>query len=170
MLAIRLQRTGRKGHAQYRVIVQDARRTPTSGKIVALLGHYNPHTKESVIEKDKAAHYLKHGAQPSDRVVTLLKAEGVTLPKWVKAASTKQRTIRNTEKLRRNRPPEAKEEEKPEEAPAETSAEEPKDETPAEVEVEAPIEETETDTQPEPAPSEESAQPKAEETDTAEKA
>ena len=28
MLVIRLQRTGRKGHAQFRVVVQDSRRTP----------------------------------------------------------------------------------------------------------------------------------------------
>ena len=35
MLAIRMQRTGRKGHAQFRVIVQESRRTPTSGNVVA---------------------------------------------------------------------------------------------------------------------------------------
>ena len=58
MLVIRMQRTGRKGHAQFRVVVQDSRRTPTSGKIVANLGHYNPHSKELVVDKEKAAFYL----------------------------------------------------------------------------------------------------------------
>ena len=73
MLVIRLQRTGRKGHAQFRVVVQDSRRTPTSGKVVALLGTYNPHSKAVVLNKERAQHFLDHGAQPSDRVVVLLK-------------------------------------------------------------------------------------------------
>lgn len=104
MLAMRLQRTGRKGHAQYRVVVQDARRTPTSGRVVASLGNYNPHTKELTLAKDKAEFYLQHGAQPSDRVARLLQAQGVKLPNWVKLAENKERTIRNAEKLRKNRP------------------------------------------------------------------
>jgi len=71
MLAIRLQRTGRSGHAQFRVIVQEARLSPKSGKVVALLGSYNPHTKQASVIKDKAEFYLNHGAQPSPRVVRL---------------------------------------------------------------------------------------------------
>lgn len=129
MLVIRMQRTGRKGHAQFRVVVQDSRRTPTSGRIVAQLGHFDPHTKEAAINKEKASFYLEHGAQPSDRVVRLLKAEGVKLPKWVKQPDTKKRSTKNAEKLRKNQPKEepAKEVETPvEEKPAE------KAETPAE--------------------------------------
>lgn len=106
MLVIRLQRVGRKGHAHFRVVVQDSRRTPTSGKLVAHLGHYNPHSKEKVINKEKAQFYLDHGAQPSDRVVKLLKDEGVKLPSWVKLADPKKRDTRNPEKLRRNQPKE----------------------------------------------------------------
>lgn len=104
MLAIRMQRTGRKGHAQFRVVVQDSRRTPSSGRVVAQLGHFNPHTKETVINKEKAQFYLDHGAQPSERVVRLLKAEGIKLPSWVKEPVKKERTTRNMEKLRKNRP------------------------------------------------------------------
>ena len=76
MLVIRLQRTGRKGHAQFRVVVQDSRRTPTSGKIVAQVGTYDPHTKTLNLDKERAQHYLDHGAQPSDRVALILKKEG----------------------------------------------------------------------------------------------
>lgn len=130
MLAIRMQRTGRKGHAQFRVIVQDSRRTPTSGKIVAQLGSYNPHTKTVIVDKDKAAFYLEHGAQPSDRVARMLKAEGVKLPEWVTLETDRDRAIRNPEKRRSTRPdePEAPAEEVPAEAPAETT---PEAETPA---------------------------------------
>ena len=83
MLVIRMQRTGRKGHAQFRVVVQDSRRTPTSGRVVARLGSYDPHTKTATLDKEKAGYYLEHGAQPSDRVARLLKSEGVKLPDWV---------------------------------------------------------------------------------------
>lgn len=125
MLVIRMQRTGRKGHAQFRVVVQDSRRTPTSGKVVALLGSYNPHNKQANIDKEKTQFYLDHGAQPSDRAARLLKGEGVKLPSWVKLSSEKQRTIRNADKLRKNRPAEPEAEAPVEEAaPAEASEEE----------------------------------------------
>jgi small subunit ribosomal protein S16 len=74
--------------------------------VVAALGSYNPHTKESTLDKEKAAFYLEHGAQPSDRVVRLLQAEGVKLPSWVKIAEHKSGKIRNQDKLRRNQPAE----------------------------------------------------------------
>ena len=104
MLVIRMQRTGRSGHAQFRVVVQDSRRTPTSGKIVSLIGHYNPHSKETVLDKERAAFYLEHGAQPSERVTRLLQAEGVKLPDWVSLSDQKQRTVRNADKRRSTRP------------------------------------------------------------------
>ena len=117
MLVIRLQRTGRKGHAQFRVVVQDSRRTPTSGRVVAKIGHYDPHTKQVVINKEQAQYYLDHGAQPTDRVALLLKKEGVKLPKWVTLPAKQEGKIRNPEKLRKNQPKE------------ETAPEQPKEDT-----------------------------------------
>src|SRR5688572_8033928 len=102
MLAIRMQRTGRKGTAHFRVIVQDSRRTQTSGKFVAFLGSYNPHTKASQIDKEKSAFFLEHGAQPSERVAHLFKTEGIKLPKWVEKPTKQKRSIKNPEKLRKN--------------------------------------------------------------------
>jgi small subunit ribosomal protein S16 len=107
MLTIRMQRTGRKGFATFRVVVQDSRFSPTSGRVVANIGHYNPHTKETVIDKEKAEKYLKDGAQPSPRVIRLLKSEKVNLPEWVKISSDdKTRKTRNPEKLRKDQPKE----------------------------------------------------------------
>jgi small subunit ribosomal protein S16 len=126
MLVIRLQRTGRKGHAQFRIVVQDSRRTPTSGKLVANLGSYNPHTKTVVLDKEKAQTYLDNGAQPSNRAVMILKSEGIKLPKWVSLPATdKQRSVRDAEKRRSTRPaePEAPAEEP---APAQDAPEESK--------------------------------------------
>lgn len=162
-----MQRTGRKGHAMYRLVVQDSRRTPTSGKLVAALGSYDPHAKSASIDAEKALVYLSHGAQPSPRVARILKTEGIKLPGWVKSESKKSVSIKNRDKLRRNRSPEAEpvaappapeaepepaaSEASPEEAPAEPvepngadepAAKEPKPEPEAEPAAEA----TETET------------------------
>lgn len=150
MLAIRLQRTGRKGHAQYRVVVQDSHRSPTSGRVVAYLGSYDPHAKTVTLKTEQAQKFLDNGAQPSDRVAGLLKSEGVKLPKWVNSNDPKERATRNPEKLRKNQPAapvaevvEEKAEEPAPEAPAdeptpavteEAKTEEPTAETPAEPE------------------------------------
>jgi small subunit ribosomal protein S16 len=115
MLSIRMQRTGRKGHAMFRVVVQESRLTPTSGKVVALLGSYDPHAKTVTLDKEKASLFLQNGAQPSDRAASLLQKEGVALPKWVKLSGKKTGKIRNAEKLRRNLPKET-----PKEASVET--------------------------------------------------
>lgn len=127
MLAIRMQRTGRKKHAMFRVVVQDSRQAPTSGRVVALLGSYDPHAKTATLVKDKAELYLSNGAQPSDRVIRLFEAEGVKLPNWVKKSAPKTGVIRNADKLRRNRPAE----EATEEAAPEASAEAEVSEAPA---------------------------------------
>jgi small subunit ribosomal protein S16 len=106
MLAIRMQRTGRKGHAMFRVIVQEALRQPTSGKVVAYLGSYDPHSKAVQLDKEKATFYLGHGAQPSDRAARLMQSEGIELPSWVKLVADKQRAVRNAEKRRSTTPKE----------------------------------------------------------------
>lgn len=120
MLAIRLQRLGRKGYPVYRVAVQEAQRHPSSGRVVSYVGTYNPHTKEANVQVEAAQKYLDNGAQPSPRVVKLLKDAGVKLPSWVKeSAVDKQKSIRNAEKLRKNQPkeePVAEEAEVPAEA------------------------------------------------------
>jgi len=145
MLAIRMQRTGRKGHAMFRVVVQDSRRTPTSGRLVALLGSYDPHAKVVALKKDRAQFYLDHGAQPSDRVVKLFEQEGVKLPEWVKKSATKERTVRNPDKLRKNQPAAEVTEEPASEAAAEAA---PSDVT-EEKTAEAPAAETKNESEPE---------------------
>ncbi len=125
MLAIRLQRLGRKSYPVYRLAVQEANRHPSSGRVVAYVGTYNPHTKEVSIQKEAAQKYLDNGAQPTPRVVKLLNEAGITLPKWVKVpAADKQKVAKNAEKLRKNQP---KEEPVAQEAAAEaeTAADEP---------------------------------------------
>jgi small subunit ribosomal protein S16 len=116
-----MQRTGRKGYASFRIVVQDSKFSPSSGRVVAKIGHYNPHTKEAVIDKEQAAEYLKNGAQPSPRVVRIFQAEKINLPAWVEISSTDaKKKTRNPEKLRKNQP---KEEVAPDEVTVEGDSE-----------------------------------------------
>ena len=134
MLAIRLQRLGRKGYPVYRLAVQEAQRHPSSGRVVAYVGTYNPHTKEATVQNETVQKYLDNGAQPTPRVVRLLKEAGVKLPDWVKQpAGDKQKTLKNAEKLRKNQPKEEPVVEEPavEEAPAEETPQEEAAEAPA---------------------------------------
>ena len=129
MLAIRLQRIGRKGYPVYRLAVQESQRHPSSGRVVAYVGSYNPHTKETKFDIEKVTFYLSNGAQPTPRVVKLLVEQKVKLPEWVKQhAGDKTSSVKNAEKLRKNQPKEEVEEvveepEAPAEAPAEEAAE-----------------------------------------------
>lgn len=132
MLAIRLKRLGKKGYPTYRVVVQDSRRSPHRGRVVAQIGNYNPHTKAATVDKDKAKFYLDNGAHPSERVTSIFKAEKIKLPSWTQNPAKQKKAIKNPQKLRKNRPadapaPQKPEAEKPEDKPEpEKPAEEPK--------------------------------------------
>ncbi len=74
MLKIKLSRTGKKGYASYRIVVNEAR-TKRDGKYLELLGHYDPNTKPKTIKLDKKRlnHWLSKGAQPTQTVRRLIK-------------------------------------------------------------------------------------------------
>jgi small subunit ribosomal protein S16 len=173
MLAIRLQRHGRKAYPIYRLVVQESQRHPSSGRVVAYVGSYNPHTKDYQLDKEKVERYLKNGAQPSPRVVKLLILDKISLPAWVQKPRTdKQRATRNPDKLRKNRPaepaPEVTTEAEPETAAiAETDEAAPAPETTATDETPAATEDDATtpDTS---APDDEKSAPETTTTETAE--
>lgn len=73
MLAIRLRRAGSKNRPFFRVVVTERARA-RDGRFVEVLGHYNPRTRPEKLEVDRErlAHWLKAGAQPSDTVRTLI--------------------------------------------------------------------------------------------------
>ena len=74
MLVIRLTRAGSKKRPTFRVVVTEAR-TPRDSRVVESLGHYNPKTKPATlkVDRERLAHWIGVGAQPSSTVKTLLK-------------------------------------------------------------------------------------------------
>ncbi len=78
MLSIRLMRTGKIHEPHYRIVVQE-KRSKLNGKAIDTIGHYHPAQKEKllVIDKEKAAEWMKKGAQPSDTVINLFVKQGI---------------------------------------------------------------------------------------------
>ena len=74
---IRLTRLGDKKAPFYRVVVADSR-SPRDGKFVEVLGTFNPLTDpaEIKIDNEKAAEWIKNGAQPTDTARALLVKSG----------------------------------------------------------------------------------------------
>jgi small subunit ribosomal protein S16 len=81
-VVIRLMRAGAKKRPSYRLVAADSRRQ-RDGRFLEILGHYNPIAQpyELVIEKDRVQSWLDRGAQPSEQVASLLRANGMTLGK-----------------------------------------------------------------------------------------
>ena len=78
MVKIRLRRMGAKKAPFYRIVVADSR-SPRDGRCIEEIGTYNPLNQPATVTVDveKAQHWIKHGAQPTDPVRTLLKNAGV---------------------------------------------------------------------------------------------
>ena len=76
---IRLARVGSKKNPIYRVVVADSR-SPRDGKFIEIVGRYNPQTQPSTIEIDEAKvkDWISKGAQPTDSVQRLMKAQGIS--------------------------------------------------------------------------------------------
>jgi len=76
MLAIRMTRHGAKKRPFFHIVVADSR-SPRDGRFIEKLGTYNPllpreHAQRLTLDKERIAHWLKVGAQPSDRVARFL--------------------------------------------------------------------------------------------------
>lgn len=77
MLTIRFTRTGKKNQPFFRIVVCDKRNAPRGGRNVEVLGFYNPKTKETKVDADRAKYWISMGAQPSATVHNLLVKQGI---------------------------------------------------------------------------------------------
>ncbi|MBQ4100012.1 MAG: 30S ribosomal protein S16 [Oscillospiraceae bacterium] len=74
---IRLRRMGAKKAPFYRIVVADSR-FPRDGRFIEEIGYYDPTKNPAVVkvDSDKAKKWISNGAQPTDTVKALLKANG----------------------------------------------------------------------------------------------
>jgi len=75
---IRLARVGKKGHPSYRIVVAEVT-APRDGSYLEWIGNYDPMTNPPaiILKQDRAAHWLKMGALPSDAVARILAQQGL---------------------------------------------------------------------------------------------
>jgi small subunit ribosomal protein S16 len=75
---IRLRRMGSNKRPFFRVVVAD-QRSPRDGRFIENIGKYHPLDDPSVIEidQDRAMHWLRVGAQPSNQVRNLMQKIGI---------------------------------------------------------------------------------------------
>lgn len=75
---MRLRREGKKKQPFYRVVVADSR-SPRDGRYIEDIGYYQPTHEPSTIsiDGDRALHWLRNGAQPSEPVLKLLRIQGI---------------------------------------------------------------------------------------------
>ena len=76
MLAIKLQRIGKKHQPSYRLVVAE-KRSKMASPPVEDLGFYNSFSKQFEVKQDRIAHWLKVGALPTVTVHNLLVKKGV---------------------------------------------------------------------------------------------
>ena len=82
MVRIRFRRVGSRNQPSYRIVAAD-KESPRDGKFLEILGHYNPRTEPStvVVDEGRLFHWMSHGAQPSDAVLSALRSGG-TWERW----------------------------------------------------------------------------------------
>ena len=83
-VVIRMRRTGRKNRPCFRINVTDSR-FPRDGRMIETLGLYDPIRKDAAaqltIDVERARHWLKTGAKPSETVASIFRRKGVFEPK-----------------------------------------------------------------------------------------
>jgi small subunit ribosomal protein S16 len=86
-LKIRMTRGGTKKRPFYSIVIADSR-SPRDGRFIEKIGTYNPLLDKSnaqrvVLKPERVQHWLKVGAQPSDRVARFLGDAGLApKPTW----------------------------------------------------------------------------------------
>ena len=173
---IRLARGGSKKRPFYRIVVADER-APRDGNFIEKIGNFNPmvpkdHKERVVISKERAEHWLKVGAQPTERMQRILSDLGM-----MEAPKFTEKTKKHLPKKKAQERVKAKEEaalkvEEDAKAAAEAAkaeAEKPAEEAPAVTEEQSNQEEAAPEVPAEEAPAEETLEP-AEEVATEETA
>lgn len=85
MLTIRLSRIGKRKKPMYRLIISEKARD-TYGKVLEILGSYNPFSKELVVKQDRIQYWLSQGSGMSATVNNLLVQNSIIKGEKVKAS------------------------------------------------------------------------------------
>ncbi|HVY67586.1 MAG TPA: 30S ribosomal protein S16 [Patescibacteria group bacterium] len=84
MLTIRLQRTGKRNQADFRIVLTE-KEAPVSKKFLEILGSYNPRKKNFQVKEERLKYWLQQRVELSETVHNLLVSKGLLEAAKVKA-------------------------------------------------------------------------------------
>ena len=151
---MRLARGGSKKRPFYRIVIADER-APRDGNFIEKIGNFNPmvpkdHKERVVISKERAEHWLKVGAQPTDRVQRILAYLGMMeAPKITEKSKKHLPKAKAQERIKTKEEAAIKAAEEAKAAPAEGAPQEQPAETEASTEEATAAAEPAAETQPE---------------------
>jgi small subunit ribosomal protein S16 len=92
MLTIRLQRTGKKNQADFRIVLAE-KESPVKKKFLEVLGSYNPRKKDFRIKEERAKYWIGQRIEMSPTVHNLFVTKGLLQGAKVKAFNTPKKPV-----------------------------------------------------------------------------
>lgn len=103
-VVIRLRRTGRTNLPCFRITVTDSR-FPRDGRSLETIGLYDPLRKDRAtqvkVDAERVAHWMNHGAKPSDIVASIFRRHGIPMPTKPKVVRERSRSGKTATAKRR---------------------------------------------------------------------
>ena len=92
MLTIRLQRTGKKNKADFRIVLAE-KESPVGKKVVEILGSYNPRKKNFQIKEERVKYWIGQKIEMSETIHNLFITKNLVTGKKVKAFSIPKKPV-----------------------------------------------------------------------------
>ncbi len=92
MLTIRLQRTGKKNQADFRIVLAE-KESPVSKKVVEILGSYNPRKKTFQVKEERLKYWVAQRVELSETMHNLLVDKKFVDAKKVKAFNIPKKPV-----------------------------------------------------------------------------
>ena len=92
MLTIRLQRTGKKNQADFRIVLAE-KESPVNKKVVEILGSYNPRKKNFQVKEERVKYWIAQRVELSETVHNLFVTKSLLDAKKIKAFTIPKKPV-----------------------------------------------------------------------------
>ena len=92
MLTIRLQRTGKKNQADFRIVLAE-KEMPVNKKFVEILGSYNPRKKAFQVKEERVKYWILQRIEMSETIHNLFVTKGFVEGNKVKAFTIPKKPV-----------------------------------------------------------------------------
>ena len=92
MLTIRLQRTGKKNQADFRIVLAE-KESPVNKKVVEILGSYNPRKKNFQVKEERVKYWIAQRIEMSETVHNLFVTKNLLDAKKIKAFTIPKKPV-----------------------------------------------------------------------------